>query len=147
VELQAVDYLPKDVPVLLLSNKNVDGFSKGDKTGSSTTIFSGNKLKITTEKTHFATGKIYLFYKGEFVLNAEGDLAANKIYLDLGTTASPAPRLAIFDSELLGINGIRTDEESETEGRWYRLDGQQMMGRPTAPGLYLLNGQKIVIRR
>ena len=147
VELQAVDYLPKDVPVLLLSNKNVDGFSKGDKTGSSTTIFSGNKLKITTEETHFATGKIYLFYKGEFVLNAEGDLAANKIYLDLGTTASPAPRLAIFDSELLGINGIRTDEESETEGRWYRLDGQQMMGRPTAPGLYLHNGQKIVIRR
>ena len=147
VELQAVDYLPESEPVLLLSNTNVDGFAKEAKGEGGSASVDGNKLKKTTTATHFDTGKVYLFYKGEFVLNAKGDLAANKIYLDLGTTTSPAPRLAIMSSELMGIGDIQTETVDETGGRWYRMDGLQLTGRPTTPGLYLHNRQKIVIRR
>lgn len=147
VALQEVGYLPVGVPVLLLSNKSVDGFAKETKADGATASVGDNKLKMTTTETHFGTAEIYLFYKGEFVLNADGNLAANKIYLDLGTSASPAPRLAIMSSELMGIGNIQAENDNETEGYWYRMDGLPLAGRPTAPGLYLHNGQKIVIRR
>jgi len=147
VALQEVGYLPVGVPVLLLSNKSVDGFAKETKAEGAIASVGDNKLKMTTTETHFGTAEIYLFYKGEFVLNADGNLAANKIYLDLGPSASPAPRLAIISSETMGIDDLRMTADDEAAGRWYTLDGRQMGSRPTKAGLYLHNGRKIVIRR
>jgi hypothetical protein len=35
---------------------------------------------------------------------------------------------------------------SQGEGVWYTLDGRKFEGKPTAKGLYIVNGRKVVIR-
>ncbi len=156
VILEEVTYIPKDVPVLLLSGKRADGFGKVVKTGDTYTadklseINTKNKLSVNTSATEIEAALIYLFYKGEFVLNAAGTLPAGKVYLDLRDTSNPtpAPRLYIVDgdSNTTEIEDVRYKDEEVQNDRWFTLDGRMLQGKPTQKGLYIKNGSKIVIR-
>jgi hypothetical protein len=156
VILEEVTYIPKDVPVLLLSGKRADGFGKVVKTGDTysteelSAINTKNKLKVNASATEIEAALIYLFYKGEFVLNAKGTLPAGKVYLDLRDTSNPtpAPRLSILggDSNTTEIEDVRYKEENVQSERWFTLDGRMLQGKPSQKGLYIKNGSKIVIR-
>ena len=156
VILEEVTYIPKDVPVLLLSGKRADGFGKVVKTGDKysedelSAINTKNKLSVNTSATEIEAALIYLFYKGEFVLNAKGTLPAGKVYLDLRDTSNPtpAPRLYIVagDSNTTEIEDVRCKKEDVQNERWFTLDGRMLQGKPTQKGLYIKNGSKIVIR-
>ena len=156
VILEEVAYIPKDVPVLMLSGKRADGFGKVLKTSDTYTtdelaeINAKNKLKVNTTAKPIEAAQIYLFYKGEFVLNAEGTLPAGKVYLDLRDTSdpTPAPRLYIVDggSNTTEIKDVRDKMEDAQNERWFTLDGRMLQGKPTQKGLYIKNGSKIVIR-
>ncbi|MBE6247897.1 MAG: hypothetical protein E7106_01415 [Prevotella sp.] len=159
VILEEVTYIPKDVPVLLLSGKRADGFGKVLKTSDTYTadelsaINTKNKLKVATGDETARTltaAQVYLFYKGEFVLNAAGILPVGKVYLDLRTTPdpTPAPRLYIVggDSNTTEIEDVRYNKEDAQNERWFTLDGRMLQGKPTQKGLYIKNGRKVVIR-
>ena len=156
VILEEVAYIPKDVPVLMLSGKRADGFGKVLKTSDTYTtdelaeINAKNKLKVNTTAEPIEAAQIYLFYKGEFVLNAEGTLPAGKVYLDLRDTSNPtpAPRLYIVDGDnnTTEIEDVRYKDEEVQNDRWFTLDGRMLQGKPTQKGLYIKNGSKIVIR-
>ena len=159
VILEEVDYIPVGVPVLMLSGKRADGFGKVLKTSDTysadelTAINEKNKLKVATgdETTRTLTAaQVYLFYKGEFVLNAAGTLPAGKVYLDLRDTSdpTPAPRLSILggDSNTTEIEDVRCKKEDAQSERWFTLDGRMLQGKPSQKGLYIKNGRKVVIR-
>ena len=156
VLLEEVTYIPKDVPVLMLSGKRADGFGKVVKTGDTYTedelsaINTKNKLSVNTSATEIEAALIYLFYKGEFVLNAKGTLPAGKVYLDLRDTSNPtpAPRLYIVggDSNTTEIEDVRYNKEDAQNERWFTLDGRMLQGKPSQKGLYIKNGRKVVIR-
>ena len=156
VILEEVTYIPNNVPVLLLSGKRADGFGKVVKTSDKYSeaelaeINTKNKLKVNASATEIDAALIYLFYKGEFVLNAEGTLPAGKVYLDLRDTPNPtpAPRLYIVggDNNTTEIEDVRYKEENVQNERWFTLDGRMLQGKPTQKGLYIKNGSKIVIR-
>ena len=156
VLLEEVTYIPKDVPVLMLSGKRADGFGKVVKTGDTYTedelsaINTKNKLSVNTSATEIEAALIYLFYKGEFVLNAKGTLPAGKVYLDLRDTSNPtpAPRLYIVggDGNTTEIEDVRYKEEEVQNDRWFTLDGRMLQGKPTQKGRYSKNGRKVVIR-
>ena len=45
------------------------------------------------------------------------------------------------------MTGISTVRDSLPEGGdWYTLDGRKLDGKPTVKGLYIRNGQKIIIK-
>ena len=85
----------------------------------------------------------------------EGYLAKGKVYLNPNhpndpSTASTSPsptRLMIMWGE---DNGIDTSHlsplSSQFPDTWYSIDGRRLSGKPTRKGLYLKNGQKIVVR-
>ena len=159
VILEEVDYIPVDVPVLMLSGKRADGFGKVLKTSDTysadklAAINAKNKLKVATGDETARTltaAQVYLFYKGEFVLNAAGILPVGKVYLDLRTTPdpTPAPRLYIVggDSNTTEIEDVRYNKEDAQNERWFTLDGRMLQGKPTQKGLYIKNGRKVVIR-
>ena len=156
VILEEVTYIPKDVPVLMLSGKRADGFGKVLKNSGTYTadelaaINAKNKLSVNTSATEIEAALIYLFYKGEFVLNAKGTLPAGKVYLDLRDTSNPtpAPRLSIVggDNNTTEIEDVRYKEENVQSERWFTLDGRMLQGKPTQKGLYIKNGRKVVIR-
>ncbi|MBQ2128766.1 MAG: C10 family peptidase, partial [Prevotella sp.] len=68
-----------------------------------------------------------------------------KAYLTLPASTDNAPFLSFDDEE--GTTGIRslTPTLSQEEGV-YTLDGRKLNGMPTAKGVYIVNGQKVVIK-
>jgi hypothetical protein len=147
-----VGYIPEGVPVLLLyddyaSADPANGFLVKPKDDEIATVSTANNLlKVTTAETSFSTGKIYLLYKGEFVLNMAGSLAAGKIYLDNTTGGAHASRLAIVWDESTDVEEITTKVDEESSAVWYTLDGRRLSGKPTTKGLYIRNREKRVVR-
>ena len=153
VTAPSLSYIPEGAPVILLSTASSNGFMAQPTSGAAPDV-TGNKLAVASgtdvERT-FTAGQIYILYNGEFVLNAAGTLAAGKIYLPKSVIVSdstPAPsRLFIDWGESTGLNNSQLSTlNSPLPVVWYTLDGRRLNGKPMKKGLYLRNGQKIVVR-
>ena len=151
----SLSYIPENVPVILLSTASSNGFMAQPTSGAAP-VTSGNLLTVATgteDQRTFTAGQIYILYNGEFVLNAAGTLAAGKIYLPKSAIvggSTPAPSRLFIDwgestsiksIDDLTIYNLRFDADA-----WYTLDGRRLNGKPAKKGLYLRNGQKIVVR-
>ena len=60
----------------------------------------------------------------------------------LGTLEDPY----VFDIDATAIRSVTTDDEADDAG-WYTLHGHKIGHRPTQQGVYIHNGQKVVIKR
>ena len=162
---EPLNYIPADVPVLLVANHQTQGFVVTEASSSEVTAITPdqkgkNMLEKVTEATSgydpdtqsapFGTKQIYLLYKNEFVFNKAGNLKKGKVYLNPNHSASspePAPaRLMIAWNHTTGIEDGRGKIEDGSSERWYTLDGRCLSGKPTTKGLYIVNGKKTVIK-
>ena len=162
---EPLNYIPADVPVLLVANHQTQGFVVTEAESEKVTAITPdqkdkNMLEKVTESTSgydpdtqsapFTTKQIYLLYKNEFVFNKAGNLKKGKVYLNPNHTASspePAPaRLMIAWNHQTGIEDGRGKIEDGSSERWYTLDGRGLSGKPTTKGLYIVNGKKTVIK-
>ena len=147
---EPLNYIPEGIPVLLISNKESTGFKVDDASGHkpiTTVQKDANMLKEVTTSTHFNAKTIYLLYKNEFVYNMDGDLAKGKVYLDPTTSTSPAPRLRINWDEVTRMTELQNNGITESQNdSWYTLDGRKLNRKPTQKGIYLVNGNKVIIR-
>lgn len=158
VTVEPLDYIPENVPVLLVSTVDTNGFQVMARSGGTNITNTQKDENLLTKATGdyaartFATAEIYLLYMGEFVLNAAGTLPEGKVYLSKPSGASPV-KLYIDWDLIDGIDEHWTmdDENSRLSTldsqlpKWYTLDGRCLGGKPTKRGLYLHDGQKIVI--
>ena len=169
---EPMDYIPAGVPVLLVAHEEKTGFLVRDAKSENVTDISEeqigyNKLKEVTEatpdyvtdtesenyqKAPFSTRQIYVLYKNEFVLNKAGYLAKGKVYMenpnyDAPSPSSPAPAsLSIAWGNVTGMEDGRWKMEDGNNEHWYTLDGRCLIGKPTAKGLYIVNGKKRVVK-
>ena len=160
VVLSKIAYAPKDKPVLLLTD--LEGTDLKTTAGVAATPIqvetgdeadtSGNILKRVsgTEGLQVTFGKVFLFYLGKFVLTTEGTLEAGSFYFDNPNPPSRSAagvRLSIVIDETTDIDGIKEYDNTGTAiDRWYSLDGRRLNGKPTKKGLYIKNGQKVVVK-
>jgi hypothetical protein len=168
------NYIPEGVPVLLLSNKeNLSGFATTSPTEATSDITAAvkysNKLMIAPdepidpkdpESPHGVAVKdaeAYIFYKGEFVLTKEGTIKPDYFFIynpnyqaQSGDGTSHAPRRSlriVIEGNETGINEIMEGVKREVQdAAWYSLDGRRLMGKPTKKGLYITNGQKVIVK-
>ena len=155
---EPMEYIPAGVPVLLVANEEKNGFLVRDAKSADVSDISAqksyNKLKeVTAESAHFSTRQIYVLYKNEFVLNKAGYLAKGKVYMENpkyvapSSPSSPAPAsLSIAWGNVTGIEDGRWKMDDGRSDRWYTLDGRCLIGKPTAKGLYIVNGKKRVVK-
>lgn len=127
-------------------NNNVTSISASDK--------AANLLKVSDGKVTVADAQVYMYYNGEFVLTFGGTLKAGRYYMynpnyTPSSTSTPtgAPALQlVIESNTTGIDEVRSKTEDVRGGVWYTIDGRRLFGQPTTKGIYINNGQKIVIK-
>lgn len=84
------------------------------------------------------------------VNSSGGTVKANRAYLqipsnDLSSAAEGI--MLVWDEETDGIEIVQTSTvKSQHDDAWFTLDGRQLSGKPTAKGLYIVNGKKVIIK-
>ena len=143
--LSIVDGTEANVPYVFIPDVDAiqldDVAIKGCSTAATGT-FVGTFEQITFDKDQ---SDIYLLNEGTnmFVQAKSGDvLPSFKAYLKSET--SGAELRMVVDDGAVGIDGIReTTADSDT---WYTVDGQRLSGHPAKAGLYIHNGEKVLLR-
>ena len=160
-----LDYIPEDVPVLLLSDDEVSGFVASPKDPSTPDVTvqtkNSNLLKVSAGGETVGAAQIYMFYKGEFVLTKAGTLGEGKFYLynpnytttptsgdSGGSEARGSLQFIIDDEETTEITELEnaTTKKQDTD-IWYTLDGRRLSVKPSKAGIYIHQGQKEYIKR
>ena len=109
--------------------------------GEGILYFSQNYFWNSTTLTSSATIKILpyrVYYKTSSQTN-------DSKYSVLFLTDDPEDEL----SEDFGNQDITAIKAMQTEGAktvWYNMNGQKLNGRPTLPGVYVMNGKKVLIK-
>ncbi len=125
-----------------------------DYTGN---LLAGVDVQTTISGSAYADKVIYTLSKvgddfGFFKYYAIGDytdnttLGANKAFLPLDAAASA--RSFVFKLEdATGVNEeLRMKNEEWAGAQWYTIDGRKLSGKPSAKGVYIYNGKKIIVR-
>ena len=124
-ETSLLPYAQQNVPVCLL------------------TTDEDNLLQWITVPTAVTAGQGYTLYKDEFVKVSSGTLPAGVAFLPAQGVA--ASRLFIFNGED-EETAIDRVQEAEDNAQWYTLDGKKLSGKPSARGIYLRDGQKVMVK-
>ena len=124
-ETSLLPYAQQNVPVCLL------------------TTDEDNLLQWITEPMVVSAGDGYTLYKDEFVKVSTGTLPAGVAFLPAQGVA--ASRLFIFNGED-EETAIDRVQEAEDNAQWYTLDGKKLSGKPSARGIYLRDGQKVMVK-
>ena len=151
-----VNYIPQDVPVLLLGDANTEGFTLKPYNGTTVPIGEDNLLKQSDGSVAVTTPDYYIFYEGAFVLSMWGEgktMKNGKFYVHpTESSSSPAPAYAglrlVRDGTTM-VDAIVDNSDFSNQQypeEWYTLDGQKLNKKPSRKGLYILNGQKVVIK-
>ena len=108
---------------------------------------SGNKLVGVTKDTDLSkltdVNSHYVYENDGFQLQSTGTIAANEAYLSLPTAGTD--KIYVSLGGATGIKGIAADNEDN--GAWYTLDGVKVNEKPTAKGLYIHNGKKVIVNK
>ena len=154
-----LEYIPKGVPVLLLSESEATGFVVSEKDEEIADIsertVNNNLLKMADADIPVETAQAYMFYLGEFVLTKAGTIKSGKFYIlnpdytdtSAGSGISSARRsLTIVEEEVTGMTDIPNTGNKSADDVWYTLDGRCLNGKPARKGLYIHQGRKTVIK-
>ena len=162
---EPLNYIPADVPVLLVANHQTQGFVVTEAESEKVTeITDDQKTKnmlekvtestpgydVTTESAPFGTKQIYLLYKNEFVFNKAGNLKKGKVYLNpnhsTSSNLSAPARLHIAWKYTTGIKDGRWKMEDGRSERWYTIEGCRLSSKPNTKGIYIVDGKKIAVK-
>ena len=169
VGIQQKSFIKKNVPMLLYRTgdvaslypelvKNDEGGLDGiSKFSSSDGSFEG--VDALTDVTNLATPNydLWILVNGEFVRTKSGELPAHKCYLKLKSSLFSAPSLSLsrgldLDDETTNVSEeVKVNSEKFATADWYDLSGRRigqwsMINGQLKPGLYIVNGKKIVIK-
>ena len=153
---QAMDYIPAGQPVLIENSErkgrtedittSLQPYSAQDDTPvCRLTANEDNLLQWISVPIPVNAGDGYTLYKDEFVKVSSGTLPAGIAFLpSLGVSAS---RLGITGGDVVtGIDSVNDGQSMMDEGEWFTLDGKKLSGRPARKGVYVKDGQKVVIK-
>jgi hypothetical protein len=126
--LCAVDFVPT------LGKTLVTG-PAGDEDNTMAVLFlgAGNKLVYPTMVNNPDQLSSYMKgFRAYFQLKGDTSLSIKSFCLDFGNDV------------VTGI--VEVADEKPADGIWYDLNGRKLDGVPTQPGVYVVNGKKVVIR-
>ena len=150
--------IPAGVPVLLLSKAH-----KGKDFRTAPTDNKGGDYKNILKAAgkdgqEVKLGEVYLLYKDMFYLSQAGTIPENGVYLpatieeeqskDDQQAVKTRSFLSIgdFDDGITGIKEKVIENSENLSDAWYSLDGRRLSTPPTAKGLYIHAGKKVLVK-
>ena len=98
------------------------------------------------------TTKIMILVDDKFVRTKSGTLKAGKCYLDITGTSLGSRDLNLDDDETTNLSEeVKVNSDKLATANWYDLSGRRigqwsMINGQLKPGLYIVNGKKIIIK-
>ena len=106
--------------------------------------FKGTLTEKTFTDDDMAVKDYYVCTGKDFVwVRAAGTIAANTCWLELTKDQPQNARSIEFGDNTTGITGVNN---VVADGQWYDLNGRKLEQKPTAKGVYIMNGKKHVIK-
>ena len=100
-----------------------------------TAMTAGDKTKL------FVTGGNKLTHP-----STSGNINGFRAYFQLDGSISSARSFVLdLDDETTGLE-MMSDGRGKMSDVWYDMQGQKLQGKPTAKGVYIVNGKKVVIK-
>jgi len=141
--LTAISYIPKATPVIVSQSDDSDQ-AEGAATGGNMMQHADGDVTVAS-----ISGTVYGLYNN-VLMRVSGAIPAGKNYLVVAGAAG-APKLTFVVDKGQGegsATAIGTIETSETDhDAWYTLDGRRLQQNPSQKGLYIRNGQKVVVNK
>ncbi len=98
-------------------------------------LSTGSRLGYSTSERTKANGKALKCFRAHFYVPANSDgTGARAFVMDFG------------DGEQTGILNAFTDAKDAENGRIYTLDGRLVESLPSAKGVYIINGKKVIVK-
>ena len=106
-------------------------------------LTSGNKLGYSKNARTLNCFRAHFWVRP----NDNGGVGANSYVIDFGDgeTTGLSGECRVESVEFLTPEGISVARNA-TAAEWYSLDGRKLNKQPTAKGVYIVNGKKVVIR-
>jgi hypothetical protein len=141
--LTAISYIPKATPVIVSQSGDSDQ-AEGAATGGNMMLHADGDVTTTS-----ISGTVYGLYNN-VLMRVTGTIPAGKNYLVVAGAAG-APKLTFVVDKGQGegsATAIGTIEASEADhDAWYTLDGRRLQQKPSQKGIYIRNGQKVVVNK
>ena len=86
----------------------------------------------------------YGFNGSDFIwIKEAGNVAAHRCWIEITTSAARQLTLVWPDGTATRIQGVSADD---VDGDWFDLNGRKLQSKPKKKGVYILNGQKKVVK-
>jgi len=94
-----------------------------------------------------ANTKYYGCNGNDFVwIKNAGAVAAHRCWIEISTANAPGRLTIVFEKEgTTEVNEVNEVNEVSDDS-WYDLSGRKLDGEPTAKGVYIKDGKKVVVR-
>ena len=145
VVVEAIDYIPQGVGVLLKRTAETISepiMAKAYMKTETETYTSELVGTTASQPVKMLNGTVYVLYNDGFTRATSGSIGANRGYLLFADVIVDA-RLSIFEDETTAIEHAK--RETTTNNKYYNLNGQRV-AVPKKKGLYILNGQTVIVK-
>ena len=106
-------------------------------------------LDLSDNTNYYSLGKkndAIGFYKFDNNGTTTITLGANKAYLNTTAPSNSSKGFIFTYDDPTAIASIVNGQSSTVNGQWYTLDGRKLAGKPTAPGVYIINKKKVLVK-
>ncbi|MBR1415982.1 MAG: hypothetical protein IJ570_09005 [Prevotella sp.] len=137
--LQAISYVPQNVPVFLENNSTET---------TENTSADGNLLQGTTAATAVSTisGTVYGLHNNKLMQVTSGSIPAGRAYLTVDAPAGGRELTMIKESDTTGIETFGVDDV-DSKDLWYDMTGRKLQSKPNKKGFYIKNGKKVFVNK
>ena len=125
---------------------NYDNAAEGDARVRFLGTYKSTTFTAADNSILLLGGENKLYYPA-----AGAGIGAQRAYFKIGDDGAAAPRLTGFsidfgDDEATGIISTTNYTNDTNSDAWFTLDGRKLSGKPTAKGLYIVNGKKVIVK-
>ena len=128
--------VPSDVNIYTASLDDEEKVSSGLLKVAQDEGNGGHEVKL---------GDAYILYNDVFYYSQAGVIPTGNVYLQATSEMRTRGSYSLHGSDTTAIAPIYNNKV-ENPSSWYTLDGRQLPTAPTAKGIYINNGRKVVIK-